>query len=134
MKKDIINLLLENLENYEGIKGYGCDLAYKLLECYNVDGSILYNTYKTIEWLKDNIQDIYDFLPSYKFEFGDEEYAKLCIDILENPEKAMVKIVLAKADEILSKLKFIQDNWNNGIILNNKTINIIKEELESGDF
>ena len=134
MKKDVINLLLENLENYEGTEVYGCDLAYKLLECYNVDDSILYNTYKTIEWLKDNIQDIYDFLPSYKFEFGDEEYARLCIDILENPEKAMVKIVLAKADEILSKLKFIQDNWNNEIILNNKTINIIKEELESGDF
>ena len=134
MKKDVINLLIENLENYEGTKVYGCDLAYKLLEGYNVDGSILYNTYKTIEWLKNNIEDIYDFLPSYKFEFGDEEYVKLCIEILEDPEKGMVKIVLAKAEEILSKLKFIRKNWNNEIVLNNKTINIIKEELESGDF
>ena len=134
MKKDIIDLLIKNLEDYENESVCGCDLAYKLLESYNNDGSILYNTYETIEWLKNNIKDIYDFLPSYKFEFGDEEYAKLCIEILEDPEKGMIKIVLAKAEEILSKLKFIRKNWNNEIVLNNKTINIIKEELESGDF
>lgn len=134
MKKDVINLLIENLENYEGTKVYGCDLAYKLLEGYNVDGSILYNTYKTIEWLKNNIKDIYEFLPSYKFEFGNEEYAKLCIDILENPEKGMVKIVLAKAEEISSKLNFVRKNWDNEFTLNKQNIKTIKMELESGDF
>ena len=126
----VIDLLIRKLEDYEDTSIYGCDMAYTLLEQYNVDGSITYNTCEAIEWLKDNIQDIYDFLPTIKFEFGDEFYAKICIDILDSPEKAMVIICLEKANEIMSNLKFINDNWNNEIVLNKENINIIKSELE----
>ena len=130
MKNYVIDLLIENLENYEDMSIYGCEMAYTLLEEYNVDGTVLYNTYKTIEWLKNNIDDIYDFLPTIKFKYDDEFYAKLCIDILDSPEKAMIIICLEKAREILSSLKFINDNWANKIVLNKENINIIKSELE----
>lgn len=130
MNNYVIDLLIRKLEDYKDEKVYACDLAYTLLEQYNVDGTVLYNTYSTTEWLKDNIQDIYDFLPTIKFMYDDEFYAKLCIDILDSPEKAMVIICLEKANEILSNLDYIQDNWNNEIILDKKTIEIIKEELE----
>lgn len=131
MKNYVIDLLVRKLEDYEDMFIYGCDMAYTLLEEYNINGSITYSTYKAEEWLKDNIQDIYDFLPTIKFEYGDEFYAKLCIDILENPEKAMTIICLEKANDILSSLKFINDNWNNKIVLNKENINIIKKELEN---
>lgn len=131
MTNYIIDLLIRKLEDYEDMSIYGCNMAYTLLEQYNVDGSIKYNTYEAIEWLKDNIQDIYDFLPTIKFMYDDEFYAKLCIDILENPEKAMVIICLEKANEIMANLKFINDNWNNEIVLNKENINIIKKELEN---
>lgn len=131
MTNYVIDLLVKKLEDYEDTKVYACDMAYTLLEQYDVDGSITYNTFNAIEWLKDNIQDIYDFLPTIKFEYGDEFYAKLCIDILENPEKAMVIICLEKANEIMANLKFINDNWNNEIVLNKENINIIKKELEN---
>lgn len=130
MTNYVIDLLIRKLEDYEDMSIYGCDMAYTLLEEYNVDGSITYNTCEAIEWLKDNIQDIYDFLPTIKFMYDDEFYAKLCIDILDSPEKAMVIICLEKANEILSNLDYIQDNWNNEIVLDKKTIEIIKEELE----
>lgn len=130
MKNYVIDLLIENLENYEDMSIYGCEMAYTLLEEYNVDGTVLYNTHSTTEWLKDNMQDIYDFLPTIKFSYDDEFYARLCIDILDNPEKAMVIICLEKAREILSSLKFINDNWDNKIVLNKENINIIKSELE----
>lgn len=130
MTNYVINLLIRKLEDYEDMSIYGCNMAYTLLEQYNVDGSIKYNTYEAIEWLKDNIQDIYDFLPTIKFMYDDEFYAKLCIDILENPEKAMVIICLEKANEIMANLKFINDNWNNEIVLNKENINIIKKELK----
>ena len=131
MTNYVIDLLVKKLEDYEDMSIYGCNMAYTLLEQYNVDGSIKYNTYEAIEWLKDNIQDIYDFLPTIKFMYDDEFYAKLCIDILENPEKAMVIICLEKANEIMANLKFINDNWNNEIVLNKENINIIKKELEN---
>lgn len=130
MKNYVIDLLIENLENYEDMSIYGCEMAYTLLEEYNVDGTVLYNTHSTTEWLKDNMQDIYDFLPTIKFSYDDEFYARLCIDILDSPEKAMVIICLEKAREILSSLKFINDNWDNKIVLNKENINIIKSELE----
>ena len=130
MTNYVIDLLVRKLADYEDTKGYACDLAYTLLEEYNVDGTVLYNTYSTTEWLKDNIQDIYDFLPTIKFTYDDEFYANLCIDILDSPEKAMTIICLEKANEILSSLDFIKENWDNEIILDKKTIKIIKEELE----
>lgn len=130
MKNYVIDLLIRKLEDYEDMSIYGCDMAYTLLEEYNVDGTILYNTYNTTEWLKDNIQDIYDFLPTIKFMYDDEFYAKLCIDILDSPEKAMVIICLEKANEIMANLKFINDNWDNEIVLNSENINIIKKELK----
>ena len=135
MNNYIVDLLIRKLEDYEDMSIYGCDMAYTLLEQYNVDGSITYNTYEAIEWLKDNMQDIYDFLPTiktmYDNDFYDNEfYAKLCIDILDSPEKAMVIIVLEKANDILSSLKFINDNWDNEIVLNSENINIIKKELK----
>lgn len=136
MTNYVIDLLIRKLEDYEDTSIYGCDMAYTLLEQYNIDGSITYNTYNAIEWLKDNIQDIYDFLPTiktmYDNDFYDEEfYAKLCVNILDSPEKAMTIICLEKAREILSSLKFINDNWDNEIVLNKKNINIIKKELEN---
>lgn len=130
MTNYVIDLLIRKLEDYRDMPIYGCDMAYTLLEEYNVDGTILYNTYSTTEWLKDNIKDIYDFLPTIKFTYDDEFYAKLCIDILDSPEKAMVIICLEKADEIMSSLDFINDNWDNEIVLTKENINIIKSELE----
>ena len=130
MNNYVIDLLIRKLEDYEDMSIYGCDMAYTLLEQYNVDGSITYNTCEAIEWLKDNIQDIYDFLPTIKFTYDNNFYASLCIDILDRPEKAMTIICLEKANEILSSLKFINDNWDNEIVLNSENINIIKKELK----
>lgn len=130
MNNYVIDLLIRKLDDYEDTKVYACDLAYTLLESYNVDGTVLYNTYSTTEWLKNNIQDIYDFLPTIKFMYDNDFYAKLCIDILDSPEKAMVILCLEKANDILSSLDFIQENWDNEIVLNKENINIIKSELE----
>ena len=130
MTNYVIDLLLRKLEDYEDMSIYGCDMAYTLLEEYNIDGTVLYNTYETTEWLKNNIQDIYDFLPTIKFMYDNEFYAKLCIDILDSPEKAMTIICLEKANDIMYSLDFIKENWDNEIVLNKENINIIKKELK----
>lgn len=130
MKNYVIDLLIKKLEDYEDNKIYVGDLAYTLLEQYNIDGSITYSTYNANEWIRKNIYDIYDYLPTIKFNFGDNFYASLCMDLLDNSEKAMVIIVIEKANDILCNLDYIQDNWDTEITLDKKTIEIIKKELE----
>lgn len=130
MKNYIIDLLIKNLEDYKDNKIYVGDLAYTLLEQYNIDGSITYSTYNANKWIRKNIYDIYDYLPTIKFNFGDNFCASLCMDFLDNPEKAMVVIVIEKANDILCNLDYIQNNWDTEITLDKKTIEIIKKELE----
>lgn len=130
MKNYVIDLLVRKLEDYEDTKVYACDLAYTLLESYNVDCTITYSTYKAKEWLKENCEEIGEFLEDYKFNFGDEALSQLALDIFNSPEKAMVIICLEKANEILSSLDFINDNWDNETTLDKKTIEIIKKELK----
>lgn len=130
MNNYVIDLLIEKLEDYEDVKVYACDLTYILLEKYYVNCTVTYSTYKAKEWLKENFEEIGDFLEDYKLNFGNEHLSQLALDIFNSPQKAMVIICLEKADEILSSLKFINDNWDNEIVLNKENINIIKSELE----
>ena len=46
-KNLVIEELKQKLEDYEGADIYGCDMAYTLLEQYNIDGSYTYNTYSS---------------------------------------------------------------------------------------
>ena len=64
------------------------DLAFKLLESYNVDGSITYNTYESEEILKDYYYEVGDYIEEIK-EIWDTE-----INPFKEPERALVVIVL----------------------------------------
>lgn len=130
MKNYVIDLLLNELENYEDTKVYACELDYTLLEGYNIDGSITYNTYEAKEWIKEHYDDIGEFLENYSFCVGNDNLSSLAIDIFTNPEKAMVIICLEKANEILSSLDFVKENWDNEIILNTKNISKIEKGLK----
>ena len=130
MKNYVIDLLLNELENYEGAKVYACELAYTLLECYNIDGSITYSSYDAKEWIRENYNDIGAFLENYNLYMGSDSLSNLAIDIFTNPEKAMVIIVYEVAMDILSELKFIKDNWDNEINLNTKNISKIEKGLK----
>lgn len=130
MKNYTIDLLLRKLENYKDNTVYACDLAYTLLDEYNIDGSITYNTYEAQEWLKEHYDEMYSFLENYKYNFGIEEVGRLAMDIFNNPEKAMTIIVIETASELMPHLKFIEDNWYNEITLNKQNIEIIKKQLK----
>lgn len=130
MKTYVIDLLLRKLEDYEDNTVYVCDLAYTLLEEYNVNGSITYNVYEAQEWLKEHYGETYEFLENYRDDYGLEAVGCLAIDIFNNSEKAMTIICLELADDIVSSLDYIQNNWDNEITLDKKTIEIIRKELE----
>lgn len=130
IKNEVIDKLIDKLYDYEDIKCYSCDLAYTLFESYNIDGSVTYSTNEAQKWIKDNWKDLPDILEELKFQFGNDYFSEILMDIFENPEKFMVVIYLEVASYLTGKCKLIEDNWDNEIILTKKNINKIKKQLE----
>ena len=128
MKNYVIDLLINKLNEYKDEKVDTLGIAYKLLEEYNLDGSITYSVFKAQKWIKDNFNYMYDFLNNYREKYGDEALSYLALDIFNNSEKEMVIICLDIADDIMKNLDVVKNN--DEIMLNDENINIIKSELE----
>lgn len=117
------DLLLDELENYRGNTIYGCDAWYELLEGYNVDGTITYSTYKAKEWLKEYFDDLGEVVEDYHANTGE------LLNPFENVERFMVIVVMEVAYKLLIKTKFAYDNWDEEVMLDEKTIKTITSEL-----
>lgn len=119
----------DRLRDYAGVKVYGCDLAYKLFEGENVNGSVFCNTYKTKEYIKNNFDLFGDFLEHYKDNFG--EY----LNPFAEPEKVHVCFLLEAVQCILSKCEFVKENWNDEFELTDEVISDISAQVDefSGD-
>lgn len=130
IKNEVIDKLIDKLYDYEGTSCYSCDLAYTLFEAYNVDGSITYSTSDAKKWIKDNWEDLPEIMEELKFQFGNDYFNDISINIFDNPEGFMVIIYLEVARYLIDKCKLIENNWNNEIVLTKKNINTIKKQLE----
>ena len=94
------DLLIDEIEsakdwiNLSEYKDNWYDLAFKLLESYNVDGTITYNTYKSEEILKNHYSEVGEYI--------EEIQDNWCIEVkpFQEPEKALVQIVLYIADNL----------------------------------
>ena len=95
---DLRNTIIDRLNDYKNIDVYGSELAYTLFESENANGSVLCNTYKTKEFIKENFDLFADFSEYYKDNFGES------LDIFSEPEKAHVILLLEAAQMVLSKL------------------------------
>ena len=115
----------EKLDQYESLCIYGCDLAFELFESENCDGSFTCNKYKSIEWIKENFEELEDIIKDIEFNLGKENIP----DCFDEPEKFQVVIILEVAYSLLSQCKLINDNWNDEIELTEENIKIIKSQL-----
>ena len=95
---DLRNTIIERLNDYKNVEVYGCDLAYILFESENANGSVLCNTYKTKEFIKNHFDLFADFSEYYKENFGES------IDIFSEPERAHVILLIEAAQIVLSNL------------------------------
>ena len=121
-----VELLEEELENYEGENITACELAWTLTQGYNVDGTITYNTQKSIDLIYKYWWDIADIYSEYVGELGQCE-----INIFERPEAFLTLIFIQNAENLMAQCEIIENNWNENIELNRKNIEIIKRQLES---
>ena len=125
LKTYLVNEIIKHLEQYEGVKTYGCDLAYTLFEGENVDGTYTYSTYKAKEWVKEYWDDIGEIVEEIKFSLGSENIP----NVFDRVEAFQVMVIIEGASYILGKCKTIDKHWDKEIVLTKSTINKLKREL-----
>lgn len=119
----VVDLIRDKLDEYKGMQEYGCDLAYKLFEEENVNGSFTCSHYWSRELIKKYWDDFAELNEEYKANFGE------FLNPFED-EKFVVIMLLKEAQNILSQCKTIDDNWNDKFTLDEKKIKKINKELD----
>lgn len=93
---DVKDYIIDRLDDLEGYEHNLFDLGYDITQCDNVSGSVLYNTYETVQYLAENYFDVSEIVD----ELGDE-----LIDtsiFFSNPEAFHVQILVVTAEYICS--------------------------------
>ena len=125
IKDFMVDVLKDKLDEYEGTPSYGCDLAYNLLQQYNVDGSYTYSTYEAKQWIQEHFDELGDIVKEMT-----EEGLTPC-NVFDNPEAFQVQIMLFVAGDLLGQCKTVNKFWNGEQELTKEIINKIKEELDN---
>ena len=118
---DFIN---DRLSDYEGVDLYACDLAYTLTEGINMDGTATYSTYLAKEYIKLWFDEASEY---YEYEISN--FGKNLYNPFKSPDAFMVCMIIQGVTERLNECNFLTENWNEKILLTNKVINTIKNEL-----
>ena len=122
--EDLVKDLIEGkLWDYKDTSNYGCDLAYELFQGENVDGSLTYSTYWSLELIH---KYWYDFADIYQ-EYVDSTGATL--NPFDSPESFVVVMLLEQAQNILSKLAIVDKYWNDEFVLTEKNIKTIIKQM-----
>ena len=124
--KDFVkDIVIDKLHEYEGIKVYGCDLGYTLLESYNIDDVYFYYDDKAIDFISKHFRDFGEIVEEITFQLGSESIP----NVFYYPDRFCVVCFLEVASYILGQCKYVEDNWNNSFELTKEVIEIIENEL-----
>lgn len=127
IKDFVIDVLIDELVDCKDSSTYACELGYTLLETYNIDSVYFYNNYQAVEFIKKHFDDFKEIVEEITLNFGSENIP----NVFKQPDRFCIVCFLEVASYLCSNCKYIDDNWNNEILLDEKTIEIIKNELES---
>lgn len=126
--------IVRKLEDFENSicddSVYACDLAYKLFENENIDGSFFCDTVKAKKWLSEHFDDLSEIIEELQFQFDDDFCNKILLDFFNNPDCFIVVVVLEVASYLLGQCKYIDENWDDEITLTNDVIDIICQQLD----
>lgn len=124
MKKWIIEDMCDKLDNWEGNTVYIGDLASYIYQSPMADGSILYSTFETREWIGKYMNDIAEAIEDYDLtEFMDFSKA------FTEPEAFHVSLVYELARNYLYESEWIREHEDEEIELTEEVIETIKKEL-----
>lgn len=125
--EEVKDFLYNELDSYGCVNLYGCDLAGYLTEGINANGTVEFSTNETIRKIHehwDEYGSVYQcMLDNFDMPFN----------VFDSPESLDAWAYYIIAGEILSKIPFIEENWNNKIELNFDNIELIQEAIENDD-
>lgn len=124
MKRWIIEDMCDRLDNWEGHTVYIGDLVSYIYQSPMVDGSILYSTYETREWIGRYMNDIAEAIEDYDLtEFMDFSLA------FTEPEAFHVNLVTYLAGDYIFKSEWVREHEDEEVELTEEIIETIKREL-----
>lgn len=113
--------ILDRLEDYKGQKEYACDLAYKLCETINIDGSATYSAYEAKQYIKEWFDEAGEVIDYELNEFGENSH-----NPFEEPEAFMVVMIILGCDRVLGGFfcdsETWSEEWNNLITISDDLI------------
>lgn len=95
LEETIRDEIIEKLEDIEEIEDNAYDLAFQLYEAENYDGTCTYSTYKAMQWIMENFEDLADYVEDYEIEYGE------CVNPFSNPERFQVIMTMFIARTII---------------------------------
>lgn len=129
-KKNYVNYCKAHaIKELEYMKGwdktvYACDLGYELTYEINTNGSATFSTYAAKEYIRFWWDEAGDVIEYQKFNYG-----KILHNPFEEPEAFHVCMIIEGVKTLLANCPTIDENWNDEIILDRKTINKIIREI-----
>lgn len=119
------NYILDNLRKYKDTKHYACDLGYDLTEKINKNRGLIETTDLSFDYLKEWLREASEYWEYEKFNFG-----RNYINPFDDPEGYIICMVIQGVNCMLAKCKFINDKWNDEIVLTARNINKIERQVE----
>ena len=131
-KKNYVNYCkahaIQTLDEMKGCdrRVYACDLGYELTQEINVNGTATFSTHAAKEYIRFWWDEAGDVIEYQKFNYGE-----ILHNPFEEPEAFHVCMIIEGVNTLLSKCKTIDENWNDKIVLDRKTINKIIREIRA---
>lgn len=116
--------LINELESYSEVTVYACDLANVLTDGINMNGTVEFSTYGTIEKMKEYWEEY-----GSVFAYMEDNFGKAS-NPFDTPEAFDVQAYCIIAGDVLSNCDFIDKNWNEEVTLDEETVMKIIGEIE----
>ena len=123
LQKWIIGEMIEHLQEMEGQVVYGCDLAFRLFENENCNGSYTCNAYESSQWIKEYWDYLGEVVEDYEFDYGE-----LPVNPFDNAEVFQIQIILHMASRLVTESDFVEKNWDAEIEFTSDIIQTIVSE------
>lgn len=120
--KDFIK---NHIEDHLGRTVYACDFASDITMGINVDGSATYSTYLAKEYLKEWWDEAADY-----FSYEKDNFGEVLHNPFENPEAYMVCMVIKGVEYLMSRVKEINEAWNDQIEVTQELRDSIVAQLD----
>lgn len=127
IKTEVKDYLIDKLVEIEGQneETYGCDIS-NLLMIEDLENQCILDNYNDIKWIGNNFSDLGEILEEIKFQLGSDNIP----NVFDKPEEFRLLVYSEVATYLLSECKYIDENWNDNIVLTDEVIEIIQKQLE----